>query len=285
MKSSPFAYHAPASVDDALALLREHPHSRPLAGGQSLVPMLALRLAQPEMLIDLNRVDRLAGVQRSGDAVVIGAMTRQQAALRSPVLAQYAPLLIEALRHVGHPPTRARGTIGGSLAHADPAAELPAAMLALDATIVARGDNGERRIPAAEFVLGAFETALRGGELLIAIEVPIRCGGASFLELSPRPGDFAIIAAAAHIELSPDGTCASCALVFGGVADRPLRCSEAESVLRGGRLDRDAFARAISVLPLGAITMHSPLASAAYRRRVAPVLARRALEAATKTHA
>ena len=285
MKPAPFAYHAPASVDKALTLLRAHPQSRPLAGGQSLVPMLALRLAQPEMLIDLNRVAGLSDIKHAGDALVIGAMTRQQAALRSPVLAQHAPLLIEALRHVGHPPTRARGTIGGSLAHADPAAELPAAMLALDATMIARAQDGERRIPAAEFFLGAFETALLAGELLVAIEVPMRRGGSAFLELSPRPGDFAIISAAAHVELAPDGTCGSCALVLGGVADRPLRCAEAESMLLGQPLGQDSLMRAMAALPLTAITMHSPLATGAYRRRIAPVLARRALEAAAKAQA
>lgn len=277
MKPAPFEYVAPVTLAAALELLRDGEEVRPLAGGQSLVPMLALRLARPALLVDLNRIPGLAGITVTPPGIRIGAMTRQADALASPEVAAHAPLLAQALWHVGHPPTRARGTVGGSLAHADPAAELPVALAALEATVVTASAAGERRIPARDFVLGAFETALGPGEIVVAVEVARETGGTSFHELAARKGDFAIVSAAARLTLAADGTCRSCALVLGGVADRPLRCAEVENSLVGSRIDDGALDSALAALPLADVTMDSRLASAAYRRRLAPVLAGRAL--------
>ncbi len=207
-------------------------------------------------------------------------MTRQAEMLRSPDVAAMAPLLVAALRNVGHPPTRARGTLGGSMAHADPAAELPVALTALDATIVVRGAGGERTIPAAQFIRGAFETALQPGEIIVAIRVPKARGGTAFLEISPRKGDFAILCVAVRLDCDSGGLCRSCALALGGVAERPIRCAESEKALTSRSLDDTAIAEAVAALPLEAITMESRLASAGYRQRVAPALVERALRAA-----
>jgi carbon-monoxide dehydrogenase medium subunit len=279
MKPAPFDYRAPTTLNEALTLLAGKEDVRPIAGGQSLVPMLAFRLARPGLLIDLNRVKGMAGVQVRGDVLRIGAMTRQAAVLRSDEVAVHAPLLIDALHNVGHPPTRARGTIGGSLAHADPAAELPAVMVALDATMIAVSLAGERTIAAKDFFLGAFETALRPGELLAAIEVPKYPGGTAFIEVSARKGDFAIAFVAVRLAVLRR-QCTSCAIVLGGIAERPVRCVDAEAVLTGTAPDDGGIERALGKLPLDSITMDSPQASAAYRKRVAPVLARRAIKLA-----
>lgn len=279
MKPAPFAYAAPKSLADALALLRGDPDARVLAGGQSLVPMLALRLARPSLLVDLNRVDGLAGIAVERGVVRIGALTRQAAVLASAEVAAHAPLLVQALGHVGHPPTRARGTIGGSLAHADPAAELPVACVALGAVMIVAMADGERRIPAADFFLGTFETALRPGEILVAIEVPRQAGGSAFVEVALRHGDFALAAAACRVALAADGTCSSASIVLGGVAGGPVRCVASEVALVGQPVDK-ATPDATAVLPLDEVVMSSPTASANYRRRLAVTLVKRALAAA-----
>ncbi len=174
MKPAPFAYLRPDTLAGALAALAEHgEEARPLAGGQSLVPMLALRLARPSLVIDLNRIPDLAGIAETSEEIRIGAMTRQAALLAHPAIRKRMPLLARALGFVGHPPTRARGTIGGSLAHADPAAELPVAMVALDARLVLTGRAGEREVGAADFFRGTFATDLRPGELLAEIRIPV----------------------------------------------------------------------------------------------------------------
>jgi len=281
MKPAPFEYFAPRSIDEALLLLERHGEkARPLAGGQSLVPMMALRLARPAVLVDLNPITALAGMELAGEHLRIGAMTRQAELLASPLARSHTPLLVEALTHVGHPPTRRRGTVGGSLAHADPSAELPAAIVALDAQLVLRSPSGQRRCAAAEFFKDAFETTLAPGELLAEIEVPLEAGGSAFFELSPRKGDFALIAAAARLELAADGQCRSCALVLGGVASKPVRCFEVERRLLGQRVDEQAIARAVSALPAEEIQTQDRQTSRDYRRRVAPVIARRALNEA-----
>jgi len=279
VKAAPFDYEAPTTLGDALDLLRDNEDARPIAGGQSLVPMLALRLARPALLVDLNRIERLSRLSMTGELLRIGATVRQADVLRSDVVARHAPLLIETLHNVGHPPTRARGTIGGSLAHADPAAELPVAMIALDAEMIVTSANGERVIPAEDFFRGAFETALKPGEMLVAVDVPKQAGTAAFIEVAPRKGDFAIVSVAARL-IERDGTCASCALVLGGIADRPIRCSETEAALAGEILDDSAIAGAVAELPLDAVTMDSRLASASYRKRLIPTLVRRALASA-----
>ena len=278
MKPAPFDYEAPNTIEEALKFLGED-DARPIAGGQSLAPMLALRLTRPRLLVDLNRIASLEGITARNGTLRIGAMTRQAAVLRSAAVIASAPILSEALRHVGHPPTRVRGTIGGSLAHADPAAELPVAMVALGATMHLTSMSGERQIRANDFFRGAFETALRPDEVLTSIDVPSQEGGAAFLEISPRRGDFAIVSIAtrvAHI----DGLCTSCSVVFGGIGDRPVRCTGTEAELIGHPI-ADAIGRAADALPIDAVTMESRVASTKYRRRLMPILFRRAIAIST----
>jgi carbon-monoxide dehydrogenase medium subunit len=281
MKAAPFDYIAAGSLEEALSLLARHgDEARPLAGGQSLVPMMALRLARPSVLVDLNPVASLAGIELAADHVRIGAMTRQADLFSSTLARRHAALLVEALGHVGHPPTRNRGTVGGSLAHADPSAELPVAMVALEARFILRGRDGRRIVPAADFFKGAFETALAAHELIVEIEVPLSAPTSGFREISPRKGDFAVVAAAARLEIDDEGKCRSCALVLGGVAASPLRCPEVEKRLIGRRLDEAGLSAAMVAFPLEQIETEDRRASRSYRRRIAPVIARRALDAA-----
>jgi carbon-monoxide dehydrogenase medium subunit len=282
MKPAPFDYHAPHSVEEAIELLaRLGPDARPLAGGQSLVPMLALRLARPSALIDLNRIASLTGIKGHDGSLRLGAMTRQASILRSKDVAAKAGLLAQALGHVGHPPTRARGTVGGSLSHADPAAELPAAMVALDAEFTLRSAQGERTIAASDFFHGMFETAIGPGELLTEIRVPVAAGRASgFVEIAHRQGDFAIISAAVVLDLDEHGSCSQVRVVLGGAGPVPLRCPEVEAALVNAKPDPRALARAAAAVAVAPIEFDSPSASRAYRRKVAPVLIRRALDAA-----
>jgi len=279
MKPAPFDYEAPTTIADALKLLGSHEDARPIAGGQSLVPMLAFRLARPSLLVDLNRIPSLAGIEEKGGVLRIGAMTRQAAVLASETVKHHAPLLIQALENVGHPPTRARGTIGGSCAHADPAAELPSAMVALGATMVIATSGGERRVPADDFFIGAFETVLQPGEILVALELPKQTGGSAFLEVSARKGDFGIVTVAARIAVQ-DGRCTDAALVLGGITERSVRCAQAERILKEQGATPKAIDAALAELPLDAVTMDSRSASAAYRRRLIPELCRRAIKAA-----
>jgi carbon-monoxide dehydrogenase medium subunit len=284
MKPAPFAYLAPRTIDEAVAALASGSEARPLAGGQSLVPMLALRVARPELLVDLNRIPALAGIREVEGEIRIGAMTRQAALLAAPPIARRAPLLALALAEVGHPPTRARGTIGGSLSHADPAAELPAVMLAEDARLVVRGRAGERVVAAADFFRGMFETALREGELLTEIRLPAADGWrAGFSEIARRKGDFALVLAAVRLALDESGRCRDARVVLGAGLPTARRCPEVEARLVGRLPDVPALAAAAAALPLDAITLGSPGASVAYRRSVAPVVLRRALAAAVAT--
>src|SRR2546428_2597983 len=211
MKPAPFAYHAPTGLDQALALLAEHgPEAKPLAGGQSLVAAMNFRLAQPAVLVDLNRVAGLDGIAVAPEGgLSLGAMTRQRALERDPLVARQAPLLAEAMPHVAHPQIRNRGTLGGSLAHADPAAELPAVMVALEARIRLRSRKAERWLSAEDFFVGLFATALQPGELLVEVALPPpgpRTGWA-FEEVSRRHGDFALVGVAAVVQLNSDGRC------------------------------------------------------------------------------
>ena len=282
MKPAPFAYVRPEGLDGALAALAQHGEAaRPLAGGQSLVPMLALRLARPSVLVDLNRIPGLAGVTEFGDEIRIGAMTRQAALLAHPVIQRRLPLLAQALGFVGHPPTRARGTIGGSLAHADPAAELPVAMVALDARMVVGGGAGAREVAAEAFFRGSFTTDLRDGELLTEIRIPLRVAtGAGFAEIARRQGDFALAIAAALLVCDAEGRCSEARLVLGAVGPVPVRCTAAEASLRGRVPDAAAIAEAVSLLPEDAVEFDTHGAGLAWRRHVAAVLARRALAGA-----
>jgi aerobic carbon-monoxide dehydrogenase medium subunit len=281
MKPAPFAYLAPHSLDEAVAALARH-DAQPLAGGQSLVPMLALRLARPGLVVDLNRIPGLAGIREEGAEIRIGAMTRQAAVLASPLIARRLPLIAQALAEVGHPPTRARGTVGGSLSHADPAAELPAVMLAEEARMVIRGPLGERILSATAFFCGILETAMGQGELLTEIRIPAPQGmvGTGFAEVAQRKGDFAIALAAAKIGLDDDGRCNLARVVVGAVAPTPLRCTAIETRLLGRPLDGAGLASAIAAFPESEIATDDQAASRSYRVAVAPVVIRRALETA-----
>jgi carbon-monoxide dehydrogenase medium subunit len=224
MKAAAFTYARANSVDHALQLLAAHgDRAKVLSGGQSLMPAMNLRLIMPELVIDIGGIGELRGIVVDGDSLRIGALTRHVDLQRSPEISAYAPLLIEAIAHVAHPAIRNRGTLGGSLAHADPAAELPACMLALDATIVVRGEAGERRIASADFFQGIFQTALSTEELLVAVELPVsRKNSVHFFhELARRHGDYALAGIAAHSGIEA-GVFARLRLAFFAVGDRPV---------------------------------------------------------------
>jgi aerobic carbon-monoxide dehydrogenase medium subunit len=285
MKPPLFDYRSPSSLDEALALRSEYrDDSAVLAGGQSLMPMLNLRLARPEVLIDLCRVAEVAGIRELDAGVSIGAMTRQRHAERSELIRERAPLVQQALAHVGHPTIRNRGTVGGSLAHADPAAELPAVCIALDAELVARSATGERTIAAEDFYVGFMSTALAPDELLVEIRIPVAAGtsGTAFLEIARRHGDFALVGVAAAIALDDEGVITDARLVFTGVGLQPVRAREAEASLRGTAAGADAFAAAAELVPAALQPRTDAHASSDYRRRVAAVIARRALAEAMR---
>jgi len=280
MKPPPFAYMAPRSLEEALSLLARHgDDAKVLAGGQSLVPALNLRMMAPSVLVDINRVPELTGIFQNAAGITLGALTRHRQLERDPIIARAIPMLASAAPLIAHLPIRSRGTMGGSLSHADPAAELAAACLACDATMVLRGPNGKREVPAVSFNLGVFTTALMPGELLVAVRFPswpaTRRHG--FQEVARRHGDFAICGAAVTVDLQSDGRCGDARIVIFGVADHPLLRPAAATALRG-QLPTPSLLREVAELAAEGLTPGSDLhASAEYRRRVAPNLVRRAL--------
>lgn len=281
MKPAPFEYRRPETVEEVLALLARYGgEAKLLAGGQSLVPTMNFRLAQPAVLIDLNRVPGLDAIEETIDGLRLGAMARQRAVERSPVVARGAPLLHQALPWIAHPQIRNRGTVGGSLAHADPAAELPAVMLALEATVVARSPEGARRIGAAEFFPGLFATALEPGELLTEIIIPARPAGSgsAFEEVARRHGDFALVGVAAEVVLARDGTCGRVRVALLSVGDGPVLAVHAAQALEQRTPDAAAIAQAAAAAAAEDIDPPGDIhASAGYRRQLAAVLVRRAL--------
>ncbi|NMI01623.1 FAD binding domain-containing protein [Pseudonocardia acidicola] len=281
MKPPPFHYAAPSSVVEAVDLLVAHAATEPrvLAGGQSLIPLMNFRLAQPGHLIDLRNVTELQGIRVDGDVLVMGAMTRQAAVERSPEVALLAPLLAEAVGLVAHAPIRNSGTIGGSIAHADPAAELPAVALALDADLVATGPEGTRTIPAAEFLLGPFSTALRPDEILTQIRVPRRGGGHAFVEFARTHGNFALVGVAAQVEVGADRV-RRAAIALTGVAPTAIRATAAENALVGAAPDAETIAAAADAAVAGLTPAGDLHASAATRTALARSYVRRALERA-----
>ncbi|MET0628971.1 MAG: xanthine dehydrogenase family protein subunit M [Acidimicrobiia bacterium] len=278
MKPAAFELHAPESIDDVVALLTEHGDEvKVLAGGQSLVPMLALRLTRFEHLVDVNRVPALAGVEARDGQLRIGATTRHRTVEQSTDVVSAVPLLARATANVGHFQIRNRGTLGGAVAHADPAAEQPAVAVALDAVIEIAAQGSTRDVAAADFFKGTWTTALEPEELLTAVRFPVwsgRCGSA-VEEVARRAGDFALVGAVCAIALGDDGVERAAIALF-GVGDTPVRASEAEAVLTQGGDAAEAAARAVDVIePID--DLH---ASAAYRRTVAGVVVRRAIERA-----
>lgn len=280
MKSPPFGYVTPTRVADAVEMLSSDPDARPLAGGQSLLPLLGVRLAAPSLLVDLERIPELSGIEPNGSSTRIGAMTRQAAAERSTILQTQFPLLVDGLGQIGYPAIRNRGTIGGSLAHADPAAELPVLATALDASIIVHGTRGERSVRAEDFFLGPFEVDLRPDELLTFVDLPASTLNWTFLELSRREADFAVVMVAVGVEM--DGPrCMQARVVVGGAHPTPIRILAAEQAMSGAEVDReladDIARRAAEQLRPGS-DIHG---SAEYRRQVAGVLIRRAVLHAT----
>jgi aerobic carbon-monoxide dehydrogenase medium subunit len=281
VKPPPFAYAAPGTVDEAVQLLTEHAEAEPrvLAGGQSLIPLMNFRLAKPGYLIDLRKVDGLSGIRREGDVLVMGAMTRMAELERSPEVAMAAPLVAEAVGLVAHTPIRNSGTIGGSLAHADPAAELPAAALALDAELVAVGPAGARTIPVAEFLQGPFTTALQPDEILTEIRLPVWHGGHAFVEYARIHANFAVVAVAALVALDGDRI-QRAAVALTGVAPTAIRARAAEQVLAGAPGDAAAAAAAADGAVQGLTPAGDLHASPATRLALARTYVRRALELA-----
>jgi carbon-monoxide dehydrogenase medium subunit len=280
MKPALFEYLRPVSIDAALAVLAERDDAKPLAGGQSLIPAMNFRLAAPAALVDLNELAELAGISEQQGRLRIGAMTRHSAVERDPLVRRLAPLLAEAMEYVAHPQIRNRGTIGGSLAHADPAAELPAVMLALDAVLILRSASGERRVEARDFFTGLFATALAPGELITAIEVPAMSPrtGWAFEEFARRHGDDALVGVAALVTLDEAGRCARARLALLSVGDGPVLATGAMDLLTGSALDDATIRNAAEHVATAEIQPPSDIhASEAYRRQLARVLTRRAV--------
>ena len=279
--TSRFTYRRARSLDEAIALLQEHEDAKAIAGGQSLMPMVNMRLVTPAMLVDIGRIQELDYVRVSDNALEIGALTRHHTLEQSPVVRQHCPMLSAAAGYIGHVHIRNRGTIGGSLSHADPAAELPLAALALNATIRTRGPKGVREIPAIDFFRGVFTTALQAGELVEQVRFPTQTAKHrwSFLEQVRRHGDFPLVAVATILELN--GTkIANAVIALGGVAATPVRAKRAEASLSGQTLTADIF-RSAAQLAAGEVDPSDIIhASAAYRREMVEVYTRRALEIA-----
>ena len=282
MKLPPFDYEAPTTVAEAIDLLAEHgDEASVLAGGQSLIPLLALRLARPEVLIDINGIDELSGVSVMDGRVAIGAMTREYVAEESGTVADTVPLLSAALPLIGHEAIRSRGTIGGSLAHADPAAELPAVARALDAEFVVRGPSGMRVIPAAQWFEGYLTTSRRPDELLAEVRFPAEGAGTgvSFEEVARRHGDFAIVGLAASLVLS-GGEISEARLAFAGVSDVPVRAVAAEELLVGEKPSAELFDEAARRATEDLDPPADLHGSSDYRKTVAAAVVRRGLRAA-----
>jgi aerobic carbon-monoxide dehydrogenase medium subunit len=284
MKPAPFIYYSPRTLDEALELLREYgDEAKPLAGGQSLVPAMNFRLAQPAVLVDLNNITSLSGIQQREDgALLLGAMERQRALERSKEVAALAPLVAEAMPHIAHAQIRNRGTFGGSLAHADPAAELPAVAVALDMQFRVRGVESDRWIGARNFFRGLFETALEPVELLVEIAIPARSArtGSAFEEVARRHGDYAMAGAVSVVTLDEHGAVRDAALVFFAIDIAPVEAVHASSLLRG-EMPTPALIQEVSNAVARDINPLSDIhASAAYRRHLATVLANRTLSRA-----
>lgn len=282
MKPANFDYTCPRTVDEACRLLAgANGDGKIIAGGQTLVPLLAMRLARPALLIDINRIAALRGIEVHDGVVTVKACTRQADALKSDAIRTQIPLLAKALRFVGHPQTRNRGTVGGSLANADPAAEIGVAALALDCEIVARRAGSERAIPIGAFFQGTMSTALAAEECLIAIRFRAsrEAGriGTGFQEVSIRRSDFALVAVAVHLRLDEGGVCRRIAIGLGGIGEAPLCVEEAAAPLVGTRLEAGDLAKAVAAVRDSLEPRSDIHASADYRRRVAGALVERAI--------
>ncbi len=280
MKASAFAYAHATSVANALELLATHgDKARVLSGGQSLIPAMNLRLVSPEVIVDIGNIKELRGIAVKGETLVIGALTRHADLLKSSDIVKYAPLLAAAVAHIAHPAIRNRGTIGGSLAQADPASELPACMLALGATIVVQGPGGERRIAAEQFFTGIYETRLTPGDLLVAVELPVarKASVHYFQEFARRHGDYAIVGLAAQAELEGDRL-AALRLAYFAVGDTPV-LAKAAARLTGVPVTPALLTEASAALAGELDPSGDQEASPAMRRHLAKVLLARCMAA------
>jgi carbon-monoxide dehydrogenase medium subunit len=285
MKPPPFEYEAPRTADEAVALLAQHgDRAKVLAGGQSLVPLLNFRLARPEVLVDVNRAAELAYVRPVDTGLAIGALTRQHAVERSAAIRGQLPIVAEACRLIGHLPIRHRGTVGGSLAHADPASELPAVMVALEAELTLSRKGSRRTVTADQFFTGIFSTALDPDELLTDIRVPglPQNTGSAFLEIARRAGDFALVGVAALVTLNGRGHITRARLALCGAGPTPIRAREAEHALTGERPEGRVLDDAVERMAAATDPTDDIHASAAFRKKLARHLGRQAIELAVR---
>jgi aerobic carbon-monoxide dehydrogenase medium subunit len=283
VKPAPFEYVRPGSLEEALAVLGEHgDDAKVLAGGQSLVPLMNLRLTRPELIVDINGLGDLAYIQPRDGGLAIGALTRQRTIETSALVRERAPLLSQATPLIGHVPIRTRGTLGGSLSHADPAAEYPAVAVALEARLTLARRGGQRALEAEAFFKTYLTTALEPTEILIEVEVPALPprSATAFLELTRRHGDFAIAGAAAVVTLAANGAIASARIALCGVGPTPLRARRAESILAGQRPTRSLLAEMAHAAAAACDPADDLHGSAEYRREMSGAFARRALEGA-----
>lgn len=278
MKPPPFSYHDPSTLEDAVTLLSSLENAKVLAGGQSLMPMLNMRYVLPDHVVDINKIEDLAYIKDDGEALEIGAMTRQRDLERSEIVQKKCPLMHEALWQVGHQQTRNRGTLGGSLSHLDPAAEMPSICATTDAIVRVLGPNGEREIGFADFPAGYMTPAIEEDELVTSIRIPCWPDGHGFgfVEFSRRHGDFAVASAAVLLEVGADGKIGRAAVTVGGVGATPVRVTELEETIIGQEGSEEVFRSACEVCreidALGDV-----YASTEYRQHLATVMARRAL--------
>jgi CO/xanthine dehydrogenase FAD-binding subunit len=282
MKPAPFKYYAPTSVQEALALLAEHGYdAKVLAGGQSLIPTMNFRLSQPAVLVDLNRISELFYIDpdHKTGGLLIGAMTRESQVEHSPLVAERAPLISEAMPHIAHEQIRHRGTFGGCLAHADPAAELPTVAVALKANLKVRNQSGERWVPAEEFFLSLFTTVMMPDDLLVEVAIPPLSPrtGWSFMEIARRHGDYALAGVAATVSLDSRDQCEEARLVYVSVGDRPENAQQATALLKGHQLTPETIEAAAETAAADVEPVKDIHASVEYRRHLVKILTRRAL--------
>ena len=287
MKPPPFEYYAPTSVEEALAQLAKYGFdAKPLAGGQSLIPMMNFRLAQPSVLIDLNNIPELAYIRPDEDGgVLLGAMSRHKTVGNDALIAAKVPLVHEAIKNIGTPQIRTRGTFGGSLSHADPSAELAAVSVALKGRFKLRNQKGERWVPANEFFIGSFTSALEPDELLVEINLPCQSehSGWSLMEVARRHNDFALIGVAAVVELDGKGICEQVRMVFLSAGDRPMEAVQAVDLLIGQKPTAELIQAAADKAASTDIDPGGDIhATAEFRIHLAEVLSRRALHEAFK---
>jgi aerobic carbon-monoxide dehydrogenase medium subunit len=285
VKPAAVQYARPDDVREAVSLLAEHGgDAKVLAGGQSLVPLMSFRLARPSILVDINRIAGLDGIEVQNGSLLIGAMTRQRDVELSDVVAAAVPLLPQVLRYVGHVAIRNRGTVGGSLAHADPAAELPALVTALGGEMVVEGPNGSRSIAAEDYFVGTFTTSMAHDEVLVGVRLPRlpAATGVAVEELARRHGDFAIVGAMAAVHRAADGSVDLVRVAASGVDSVPVRLHAAEEVLAGAQPSPDAIDAAAATVAASIHPTDDVHAPASYRRDMAQLLVKRALGAAVE---